>query len=234
MMNSNSTSALPTPVAHPSNGTSPTSRLDLADTALAPDPARAEPLFGTYQQEIYRRTDRMFAYLMAGQWLAGIGFALVVSPTAWSGASSQVHVHVWAAVFLGGVISLFPALLAVLSPGTAVTRYTIATAQMLMSALLIHLTGGRIETHFHVFGSLAFLGFYRDWRVLVPATVVVALDHLLRGLFWPQSVYGVLLASEWRWVEHAAWVVFEDVFLVMACVRGTRELHETANRTAVL
>ena len=52
---------------------------------------------------------------------------------------------------------------------------------MLMGALLIHLTGGRIETHFHVFGSLAFLAFYRDWRVLVPATVVVALDHLLRG-----------------------------------------------------
>ena len=40
---------------------------------------------------------------------------------------------------------------------------------MLTSALLIHLTGGRIETHFHVFGSLAFLAFYRDWRVLVPA-----------------------------------------------------------------
>ena len=54
-----------------------------------------------------------------------------------------------------------------------------------MSALLIHLTGGRIETHFHVFGSLAILAFYRDWRVLIPATVVVALDHMLRGLFWP-------------------------------------------------
>ena len=93
-----------------------------------------------------------------------------------------------------------------------------------MGALLIHLTGGRIETHFHVFGSLAFLAFYRDWRVLIPATVVVALDHMLRGMFWPESVYGVLVASEWRWVEHAAWVVFEDVFLVIACVRGTQEL----------
>ena len=75
---------------------------------------------------------------------------------------------------------------------------------MLMGALLIHLTGGRIETHFHVFGSLAFLAFYRDWRVLIPATIVVALDHMLRGMFWPQSVYGVLVASEWRWLEHAA------------------------------
>jgi hypothetical protein len=76
---------------------------------------------------------------------------------------------------------------------------------MLMSALLIHLTGGRIETHFHVFGSLAFLAFYRDWRVLIPATIVVAVDHAVRGLYFPQSVFGVLTASPWRWVEHAGW-----------------------------
>ncbi len=35
-------------------------------------------------------------------------------------------------------------------------------------------------------------------------------------------------------MEHAAWVIFEDVFLVIACVRGTRELHQIAERTAVL
>ena len=57
---------------------------------------------------------------------------------------------------------------------------------------------------------------------------------MLRGLYWPESVYGVAVASEWRWVEHAAWVVFEDVFLVIACVRGTQELREIAVRTAVL
>ena len=196
--------------------------------------ASADALFASYQQQIYQRTDRLFACLMAGQWVAGIVFALVVSPRTWVGTESSTHVHVWSAVFLGGAISLFPAILALLKPGAPVTRYTIATAQMLMGALLIHLTGGRIETHFHVFGSLAFLAFYRDWRVLVPATLVVALDHFLRGLFWPESVYGVLVASPWRWLEHAAWVVFEDVFLVMACVRGTEELRKIADRTAVM
>ena len=105
---------------------------------------------------------------------------------------------------------------------------------MLMGALLIHLTGGRIETHFHVFGSLAFLAFYRDWRVLVPATIVVALDHMLRGAFWPQSVYGVLVASQWRWLEHAAWVIFEDVFLVVSCRHSVADLRQTADRTAAI
>src|ERR1700741_178039 len=195
---------------------------------------RASELFAAHQQDIYRRTDRLFAGLMAFQWVAGIIFALWVSPLAWDGPVSRTHLHVWAAIILGGIISLFPALLGVFRPGMPSTRYVIAVAQMLMGALLIHLTGGRIETHFHVFGSLAFLAFYRDWRVLVPATVVVALDHMLRGIFWPQSVYGVLVASEWRWLEHAAWVVFEDVFLVVSCLRGTQELRQGTNRTAIL
>src|SRR5688572_15454491 len=195
---------------------------------------RTGELFAAYQQDIHRRTDRLFAGLMAFQWLLGITFALWVSPLTWEGDVSTTHLHVWAAVCLGGVISLFPALLGWFRPGRQSTRHIIAIAQMLMGALLIHLTGGRIETHFHVFGSLAFLAIYRDWRVLVPATIVVALDHMLRGMFWPQSVYGVLVASQWRWLEHAAWVIFEDIFLVVACQRSMVEMRDTADRTAAL
>jgi two-component system, sensor histidine kinase and response regulator len=195
---------------------------------------RAGQLFDEARREIHRRTDRLFAGLMGFQWLMGIAFALWVSPLAWDGPVSRTHLHVWAAIVLGGIISLFPALLGLLRPGLPSTRYVIAVAQMLMGALLIHLTGGRIETHFHVFGSLAFLAFYRDWRVLIPATVVVALDHLLRGIFWPQSVYGVVVASQWRWLEHAAWVLFEDVVLFVACRRSIAEMRQTADRTAAL
>jgi two-component system sensor histidine kinase/response regulator len=196
--------------------------------------ARADELFAATRYELHARTDRLFAGLMGFQWLGGIVFALWVSPIAWYGATSRTHVHVWAAVVLGGIISLFPALLALLRPGRPSTRYTIAAAQMLMGALLIHLTGGRIETHFHVFGSLAFLAFYRDWKVLIPATIVVAADHMLRGIFWPQSVYGVFVASSWRWIEHAAWVLFEDVFLFVSCRRSVIEMRQTAERTAAL
>jgi two-component system sensor histidine kinase/response regulator len=195
---------------------------------------RAEALFAQYQRNLHVRTDRLFAGLMGLQWIAGIVFAVWVSPLAWYGATSRTHIHVWAAVFLGGAICLFPAMLGLLRPGRPSTRYTIAVGQMLVGALLIHLTGGRLETHFHVFGSLAFLAFYRDWRVLIPATIVVALDHMLRGVFWPQSVYGVLVASHWRWIEHSAWVVFEDIFLIVSCRRSLAEMKETAERTAAL
>jgi methyl-accepting chemotaxis protein len=195
---------------------------------------RARELYDERRLAVYKQTDRIFLILMPAQWLAGIIFALVISPRTWIGQYSQTHIHVWLAILLGGAISAFPILLAWLRPGQALTRYVIAVAQLLMSALLIHLTGGRIETHFHVFGSLAFLAFYRDWRVLIPGTVVVALDHLLRGLFWPESVFGVLAASEWRWLEHAGWVVFEDIFLVLSCLLMTREMWTSAERQSKL
>jgi PAS domain-containing protein len=195
---------------------------------------RAAGLFREHQQTIYKHTDHLFAVLMIVQWVAGIVAALWISPRTWIGIVSQTHVHVWAAIFLGGAITFFPVAMAVVRPGYPLTRYSIATGQILMSALLIYLTGGRIETHFHVFGSLAFLAFYRDWRVLVPATIVVAADHLLRGMFWPESVYGVLAASQWRWLEHAGWVLFEDAVLFVAIKRNVAEMWDHAISTAEL
>ena len=110
-------------------------------------------------------------------------------------------------------------------PYDLLTRHGVATfAQMGFSALLIDVTGGRIETHFHVFGSLAFLALYRDWRVLPTATVVVALDHLLRGIWFPESVYGVPFATVWRTAEHSGWVTFEDVVLIWASSASRREI----------
>ena len=203
------------------------------DTEVAKD-RRAEELFRAHQQRIFVSTDRLFAGLMMAQWLTGIAAAYWISPRTWAGTESRVHLHVWMAIFLGGAISALPVVLAVARPGRAVTRYTIAIGQMLMSGLLIHLTGGRIETHFHVFASLVFLAFYRDWRLLIPASIVTALDHLIRGTIWPQSVYGALTVESWRWLEHTGWVLFEDLFLCISCLRGTKEIWSIAKRQASL
>src|SRR5262245_58817317 len=127
----------------------------------------AQRLFDQQWFENARRTDRMFAVLMILQWLAAVVVALVMSPRSWSGMESRVHVHVWLAVFLGGALACGPVYCAWKFPGRSLTRHIIALAQILFSSLLIQVSGGRIETHFHVFGSLAFLAFYRDWKVLV-------------------------------------------------------------------
>src|SRR5262249_47207559 len=148
--------------------------------------------------------------------------------------STEANTHMWVAVFLAGVLSGFPAWLAWKFPGRAMTRHTIAVAQMLVAAMFIHLTGGRIETHFHIFGSLAFLAFYRDWKVLTPATVVVVVDNLVRGTLFPQSVFGVAAASAWRPIEHAGWILFEDTFLFISIRQSLKEMSEVATRRAKL
>ncbi|MHA7630396.1 methyl-accepting chemotaxis protein [Corallococcus sp. M7] len=181
-----------------------------------------------------RRTDRMFVVLMVLQWLAGIAAAAFVSPRAWTGLEGAVHFHVEAAVGLGLLFSAPPVVLALARPGRASTRHVIAVGQALMSGLLVHLMGGRLETHFHIFGSLALLSFYRDWRVLLTFSGVVVADLFLRGSLWPESIFGVHAHETWRWLEHAAWVAFEDVFLIASCVQGQRDLREAARREAQL
>ncbi|MDB6025232.1 MAG: Blue-light-activated protein [Verrucomicrobiales bacterium] len=195
---------------------------------------RTAELFKEQQQSIVKHTDLLFARLMICQWLAGVAAALLISPRTWIGLQSQTHVHVWAAILLGGIVTSLPVWLALRQPGQVSTRHAVAVGQMLMSALLIHLTGGRIETHFHVFGSLAILAFYRDWRVLISASAVVYADHLLRGFFWPQSVYGVLAAPIWRSLEHAGWVIFEVAFLMISIRKSRSEMLVVAERQSGL
>ena len=196
--------------------------------------ARTEALLRERRGSVHARTDRLFAGLFAFQWLAAIAIALWISPTVWPGNTSDIHAPAWAAIGLGGAIAALPIGLALALPGRAPTRHVVGIAQMLMGALLIHLTQGRIETHFHVFGSLAFLAFYRDWRVLVSASVVVVADHYLRGTYWPQSLFGLESSHSWRWAEHAGWVVLCDVFLIRACYRGALEMTALATNQAEL
>ena len=201
------------------------------------DPAmtgRATVLFEENRQHVWQRTDRMFVWLMLFEWLVGIGLALWLSPRTWAGAASAIHPHVWAAIVFGGAITLPPVFLALRWPGLVVTRHAVAVGQMLMSALLIHVMNGRIEAHFQIFGSLAFLAFYRDWRVLATATVVVAADHFLRGSYLPESIFGVATASPWRWLEHAVYVVFEDFFLLLAIRNNLEDSARDSRRKAAL
>ena len=204
-------------------------------TSSSPEASIAQQSDAIFVDQIddnYRRTSRVFAGLMLVQWLAAIVVASVLSPYGFSGKAQSLHPHVYVAVILGAAISGVPALLAIRRPTWVVTRHAVAVGQMLWSALFIHLSGGRIETHFHVFGSLAFLAFYRDWKVLVTATVVVATDHLARGILWPESVYAIANPEWWRFLEHAFWVVFEDVILVLGCMRGVEEVRAVADRQA--
>lgn len=193
---------------------------------------KTRTIFDGLVKKNYASCDQMFAVLLFIEWLGGILTALMVSPTSWEGVTSNTHIHVILSIWLGMAIIVLPIALAWFYSGASLTRHTIAIGQVLMTALLIHLTGGRLETHFLVFGSLTFLAFYADWTVLLTATILTALDHIFRGVYMPFSVYGVTYAEPWRWLEHAGWILFADIFLIRKCVIDMREKWTIAERQA--
>ena len=196
--------------------------------------ARSMYLFEQQKQAISVRTDRLFAALFFIQWAIAIGLSLVANPHNWDGTSSRVFMHVWQCVVLGGVIISVPLFFINKKPGSAITRQIVAVAQMFWSGLLIAASGGRIETHFHIFGSLALLAFYRDWRPLVTASIITTIDHMVRGVYLPDTIYGVSYAEPWRWVEHSGWVFFCDIFLIVSIRYGLRDMQLNCQRQAEL
>lgn len=135
------------------------------------------------------------------------------------------------ALVLGFIVAAVPGIYAVRYPQSRKAPYILATGQMLLVGLLVHITGGRIEAHFAYFGSLALLTAYRDWRIVILASAVAATDHLVRGLFMPCSLFGTDQVQVWRIVEHASWVVWEDVFLIRSCIQSTNQMRAMASQT---
>ncbi len=216
------------PSTHPLSGR----KLDRAATKSVD--ARVAQLHVDIMAGIYRKTDRMFAVLLILEWIACVCLAIWFTPGICEALPGILPYRVETALLVGALMTL-PALgLVWLRPSSTLTRHVIAVSQMVASALLIHVTGGRGETHFHVFGSLAFLAFYRDWPLIITATVVVVLEHSLRGIYYPVSVFGTVVASNWRWVEHAGWVIFEDIFLIYSCVRSQNFILDNANHRVQL
>lgn len=65
--------------------------------------------------------------------------------------------------------------------GTLATRLFMASGFMIFTGLIIHQSAGDIEGHFSAFGLIGVLLYYRDWRTIVVATLVIYLHHLILG-----------------------------------------------------
>ena len=83
----------------------------LEDMPARSEVARARDLFERQLRAGYERADRLFLVLLLIQWAAAVVTALLISPTAWAGTAERVHIHVWAALLLGGAIAALPVLL---------------------------------------------------------------------------------------------------------------------------
>jgi signal transduction histidine kinase len=87
------------------------------------------------------------------------------------------------------------------------------------SAMLVHVTGGSVEAHFHFFVVLPVVSLYQSWPPFLLALAYVLVHHGLIGQLWPESVYNhpAAIASPWKWAAiHAFFVsAASAVFVVM-------------------
>jgi len=116
--------------------------------------------------------------------------------------------------FAAGALAVAPvaAVAAVASPPVWGRRVaaTLATLGLVTaSAVLVHLTDGAIETHFHFFVVVALASSYHDWTPLLGAIGFVAAEHGIVGVIAPHSVYdhSDAVMHTWRWAAiHAMFI----------------------------
>ncbi len=77
------------------------------------------------------------------------------------------------------------------------------------SAVLVHLSGGVIEMHFHFFVMVAVVALYQDWICFLTAIGYVLVHHGLFGALDPSSVFNhyAALNSPWKWAAIHAFFI---------------------------
>src|SRR5881296_3819078 len=115
--------------------------------------------------------------------------------------------------------------------GRTVQATFVGFGLMSASAILVHLSGGYIEFHFHFFVMLAFLALCQDWIPYLVAVGFVAVHHGVVGVLYPQSVYNHEAAfnAPWTWAGiHALFVLWSCVGSVIAWRFNERAFAQTA------
>jgi diguanylate cyclase (GGDEF)-like protein len=87
---------------------------------------------------------------------------------------------------------------------------SVATGLISCSVILVHLSHGLIEAHFHFFVMVALLTLYQDWKPFLVAIGLTVLEHGVTGVLAPHSVYNHAdaWAHPWKWAFiHGGFVV---------------------------
>jgi diguanylate cyclase (GGDEF)-like protein len=87
------------------------------------------------------------------------------------------------------------------------------------SAMLVHLSGGVVEAHFHFFVMIGVLTLYQDWMAFGVAIGYVVLHHGVMGVVSPAQVYNHAdaVAHPWRWAMiHGGFVLAASAAHVVA------------------
>lgn len=114
-------------------------------------------------------------------------------------------------VFLEDSVIVAAAAFARWSKAGRTSRSVVATLGLVTSsAIVVHLSGGYIEAHFHFFVVLGIITLYQSWIPFLLAIGYVLVHHGVLGTLIPSAVFNHpdALAQPWKWATvHAAFVL---------------------------
>ncbi|HVE73689.1 MAG TPA: SpoIIE family protein phosphatase [Mycobacteriales bacterium] len=173
-------------------------------------PARAASGFAE-QLQILRRWLPQGQRLPEGQWRArhrGIlvllwAHAAIIPPYALAMGYSLTH------SLLESLVLPTAALVAMSPLNRSIRTASSSLGLLSASGVLVHLSGGLIEMHFHFFVMVAVVALYQDWIPFLAAIGYVFVHHGLIGVLDPHSVYNHAAAQNrpWMWAGiHALFI----------------------------
>jgi two-component system cell cycle sensor histidine kinase/response regulator CckA len=130
------------------------------------------------------------------------------------------------ALFEGGVIAIAGLAASWPGAGRRFPAVCVCFGLLTASAILVHLSGGYIEMHFHFFVMVPLMALYQDWVPFLTAIAYVVLHHGTVGVLDPAQVYNhpSAWASPWVWAAiHGTFVLGASV---VSCI--TWRLNELA------
>jgi hypothetical protein len=116
----------------------------------------------------------------------------------------------------GSVVGVLAAVASIRSVGR-VERAVAATLGLLSaSAILVHMSGGVIEAHFHFFVMVTLITLYQLWAPFLLSIAYVVIHHGVMGSLDPGSVYNHPAA-----IDHPfKWALIHGFFILGATIAG--------------
>ncbi len=163
------------------------------------------PKGGTLSDDEWRSRHRVILILLWAHLPGLFAFALVRGYT-----SDHAIVDV-------GLVAA-PALVAFLAAGRRRRLSTLAASVGLMtaSAILVHLSGGVTEAHFHFFVMVGIVVLYQEWLPYLVAIAFVVVHHTVMGLVDPHDLYG----HQSAWEHPVTWAAIHGLAILAMSAAG--------------
>jgi len=187
--------------------------------------ARAREMRHEVVAQITVGTHRAFRILFAVQWPVALALA-------WNSALPGDGRFLFTLI-LGGTLCLPATLFARAAPHAWWVRHFMALCQIGWSMLYMWLLEGHTEAQYHMFLSLVFLAFYRDWRLLVTATCAAIAYPILRIAMLPDS-FVIGPSAWWRVFDLGLWLVCELFILLLAIRESQKSIQKFTGHAATL